>query len=66
MPTKTMATSATWRWPTRPALPRACLAIVADATEAGCLTSRDNPLAVITTGTAVLFLGNIGPLAENR
>ena len=41
----------------------ACDAIVADPREAQTLTSRANLVAVITNGTAVLGLGNIGPLA---
>jgi malate dehydrogenase (oxaloacetate-decarboxylating)(NADP+) len=36
---------------------------VADPNEARSLTSRGNLVAVITNGTAVLGLGNIGPLA---
>jgi malate dehydrogenase (oxaloacetate-decarboxylating)(NADP+) len=41
----------------------ACDAIVADPVEAAALTSRGNLVGVITNGTAVLGLGNIGPLA---
>ena len=41
----------------------ACDAIVADPAEARSLTSRGNLVAVVTNGTAVLGLGNIGPLA---
>ena len=41
----------------------ACLAIVDDPREAGNLTARNNLVAVITNGTAVLGLGNIGALA---
>ncbi|MBI2313260.1 MAG: NADP-dependent malic enzyme [Betaproteobacteria bacterium] len=46
-----------------PGVAAACEAIVADPAEAGNLTARSNLVAVITNGTAVLGLGNIGPLA---
>ena len=46
-----------------PGVAAACDAIAADANEARSLTSRGNLVAVITNGTAVLGLGNIGPLA---
>ena len=46
-----------------PGVAAACDAIVADPAEARALTSRGNLVAVITNGTAVLGLGNIGPLA---
>ena len=46
-----------------PGVAAACDAIVADPREARTLTSRGNLVAVITNGTAVLGLGNIGPLA---
>ena len=46
-----------------PGVAAACDAIVADPGEARTLTSRGNLVAVITNGTAVLGLGNIGPLA---
>ena len=38
--------------------------IAADPAEAATLTIRQNLVAVITNGTAVLGLGNIGPLAS--
>lgn len=41
----------------------ACDAIVADPAQVDELTSRGNLVAVVTNGTAVLGLGNIGPLA---
>ncbi|NTV11187.1 MAG: NADP-dependent malic enzyme, partial [Zoogloea sp.] len=47
-----------------PGVAAACDAIVADPAEASELTSRGNLVAVITNGTAVLGLGNIGPLAS--
>ena len=46
-----------------PGVAYACLAIRDDPREAATLTSRSNLVAVITNGTAVLGLGNIGPLA---
>jgi malate dehydrogenase (oxaloacetate-decarboxylating)(NADP+) len=46
-----------------PGVAEACNAIVADPAEASNLTSRANLVAVVTNGTAVLGLGNIGPLA---
>ena len=46
-----------------PGVAHACDAIVADPTQASSLTARGNLVAVITNGTAVLGLGNIGPLA---
>ncbi|MDI3515899.1 MAG: NADP-dependent malic enzyme [Gammaproteobacteria bacterium] len=47
-----------------PGVAAACDAIVADPAEAFELTSRGNLVAVVTNGTAVLGLGNIGPLAS--
>ncbi len=46
-----------------PGVAAACEEIVANPAEARNLTSRGNLVAVITNGTAVLGLGNIGPLA---
>jgi malate dehydrogenase (oxaloacetate-decarboxylating)(NADP+) len=46
-----------------PGVAAACEAIVADPAEASTVTARANLVAVITNGTAVLGLGNIGPLA---
>ncbi len=46
-----------------PGVAAACDAIVADPTSAAEYTARSNLVAVITNGTAVLGLGNIGPLA---
>ncbi|MDX9706910.1 MAG: NADP-dependent malic enzyme [Azospira sp.] len=46
-----------------PGVAAACEEIVADPAEASTLTSRANLVGVITNGTAVLGLGNIGPLA---
>ncbi|MBU0752428.1 MAG: NADP-dependent malic enzyme [Gammaproteobacteria bacterium] len=46
-----------------PGVAAACDAIVADPREASRLTARANLVGVVTNGTAVLGLGNIGPLA---
>jgi malate dehydrogenase (oxaloacetate-decarboxylating)(NADP+) len=46
-----------------PGVAYACLAIRDNPQEAAHLTSRANLVAVVTNGTAVLGLGNIGPLA---
>ena len=46
-----------------PGVAYACEAIVADPNAASELTARGNLVAVITNGTAVLGLGDIGPLA---
>ncbi|MBV9078579.1 MAG: NADP-dependent malic enzyme, partial [Methylobacteriaceae bacterium] len=46
-----------------PGVAIACTAIAEDPTEAANLTSRQNLVAVVSNGTAVLGLGNIGPLA---
>ena len=47
-----------------PGVAYACLAIKDDPRAAATLTSRANLVAVISNGTAVLGLGNIGPLAS--
>jgi malate dehydrogenase (oxaloacetate-decarboxylating)(NADP+) len=47
-----------------PGVAAACEAIAADPAEAANLTSRQNLVAVVSNGTAVLGLGNIGPLAS--
>lgn len=46
-----------------PGVAAACDAIVENPAEAASLTSRANLIGVVTNGTAVLGLGNIGPLA---
>ena len=46
-----------------PGVAAACDAIVEDPAEAASLTARSNLIGVVTNGTAVLGLGNIGPLA---
>ncbi|HEX7439058.1 MAG TPA: NADP-dependent malic enzyme [Caldimonas sp.] len=62
-PTKAMATQRDLGLAYSPGVAEACLAIVEDPREAGNLTARNNLVAVITNGTAVLGLGNIGALA---
>ncbi len=46
-----------------PGVAHACMAINKDPSLAADLTSRSNLVGVVTNGTAVLGLGNIGPLA---
>jgi malate dehydrogenase (oxaloacetate-decarboxylating)(NADP+) len=46
-----------------PGVAAACEAIAADPPQAAELTARSNLVGVITNGTAVLGLGDIGPLA---
>ncbi|MFP4238785.1 MAG: NADP-dependent malic enzyme [Rhodosalinus sp.] len=47
-----------------PGVAEACLEIAADATAAARYTTRGNLVAVVTNGSAVLGLGNIGALAS--
>jgi len=63
-PTKAMATARDLSLAYSPGVADACMAIAEDPLEAGNLTARSNLVAVITNGTAVLGLGNIGPLAS--
>ena len=46
-----------------PGVAAACELIVEDPQEIANMTSRGNLVAVISNGTAVLGLGNIGPMA---
>ena len=62
-PTKAMVTQRDLALAYSPGVAAACEAIVADPGEASALTARGNLVGVITNGTAVLGLGNIGPLA---
>ena len=61
--TKRMATQRDLALAYSPGVAAACTAIVTDPRAARELTARANLVAVITNGTAVLGLGNIGPLA---
>jgi len=63
MPTKALANQRDLALAYSPGVAAACLAIVDQPTEVNSLTSRANLVAVISNGTAVLGLGNIGPLA---
>src|ERR1700754_2466532 len=47
-----------------PGVAAACTEIAKDPGEAATLTARANLVAVVSNGTAVLGLGNIGPLAS--
>ncbi|MFL5131640.1 MAG: NADP-dependent malic enzyme [Microvirga sp.] len=47
-----------------PGVAAPCMAIHADPSAATLYTSRSNLVAVVSNGTAVLGLGNIGPLAS--
>ena len=62
-PTKRMATQRDLALAYSPGVAAACLAIAEDPAAARDLTARANLVAVISNGTAVLGLGNIGPLA---
>ncbi|MEO6076404.1 MAG: malic enzyme-like NAD(P)-binding protein, partial [Dokdonella sp.] len=62
-PTKSVVTQRELSLAYSPGVAAACEEIVRDPTEAANLTARGNLVAVITNGTAVLGLGNIGPLA---
>src|SRR6476620_9675518 len=62
-PTKAMATARDLSLAYSPGVADACMAIAENPLEAGNLTARSNLVAVITNGTAVLGLGNIGQLA---
>ena len=63
-PTKRMATQRDLSLAYSPGVAAACEAIVADPQAARELTAKANLVAVISNGTAVLGLGNIGPLAS--
>ncbi len=62
-PTKPMVTQRDLALAYSPGVAYACEAIAADPNQASTLTARGNLVAVITNGTAVLGLGDIGPLA---
>jgi malate dehydrogenase (oxaloacetate-decarboxylating)(NADP+) len=63
MATKPLATQRDLALAYSPGVAAACEAIVEDPREAANLTARSNLVAVVSNGTAVLGLGNIGPLA---
>jgi malate dehydrogenase (oxaloacetate-decarboxylating)(NADP+) len=62
-PTKALANQRDLSLAYSPGVAYASLAIKDDPLEAANMTSRANLVAVVTNGTAVLGLGNIGPLA---
>ncbi|MEQ9362137.1 MAG: NADP-dependent malic enzyme, partial [Rhodospirillales bacterium] len=62
-PTKPLATQSDLALAYSPGVAFACLAIKDDPEQAAKLTGRQNLVAVISNGTAVLGLGNIGGLA---
>ncbi|MGY0799933.1 NADP-dependent malic enzyme [Lysobacter sp. A286] len=62
-PTKAMVTQRDLALAYSPGVAYACEAIVDDPNTARDYTARGNLVAVITNGTAVLGLGDIGPLA---
>lgn len=62
-PTKPMLTQRDLALAYSPGVAYACEAIVEDPNTASELTARGNLVAVVTNGTAVLGLGNIGALA---
>ena len=62
-PTKPLITQRDLALAYSPGVAYACEAIVADPNAASEMTARGNLVAVISNGTAVLGLGDIGPLA---
>src|SRR3954470_18495658 len=62
-PTKPLATQRDLSLAYSPGVAEACLEIVRDPIEAAHLTARSNLVGVVTNGTAVLGLGDIGALA---
>src|SRR6185436_4509839 len=62
-PTKRMATQRDLGLAYSPGVAAACMEIAADPENATLYTARGNLVAVISNGTAVLGLGNIGALA---
>ena len=63
-PTKPMSNQRDLSLAYSPGVAYPCLDIAADPNKAYDFTSRGNLVAVITNGTAVLGLGDIGPLAS--
>jgi len=63
VPTKPLATQRDLSLAYSPGVADACNAIAADPNQAASVTVRGNLVGVVTNGTAVLGLGNIGPLA---
>ncbi len=63
VPTKPLATQLDLALAYSPGVAAASLAIAAAPEEAASLTNRSNLVAVVSNGTAVFGLGDIGPLA---
>jgi hypothetical protein len=63
-PTKPVANQNDLALAYSPGVAHACTAIAEDPAMVSRLTARGNLVAVISNGTAVLGLGNIGPLAS--
>jgi malate dehydrogenase (oxaloacetate-decarboxylating)(NADP+) len=63
VPTKPLATQRELSLAYTPGVASVCETIAADPSTARRFTAKGNLVAVITNGTAVLGLGNIGPLA---
>ncbi len=63
-PTKRMASQRDLALAYSPGVAAPCLEIAADPAAAHLYTARSNLVGVISNGTAVLGLGNIGPLAS--
>ena len=63
-PTKTLSNKRDLSRAYSPGVAHACEAIVEDVRAAARMTIRGNLVGVITNGSAVLGLGNIGPLAS--
>src|SRR5438874_5426653 len=63
VPTTAMATQRDLALAYSPGVAEPCLVIAKDPLQADLLTARSNLVAVVTNGTAVLGLGNVGPLA---
>ena len=64
VPTKSLTNQRDLALAYSPGVAAACEAIAADPDQVREFTSRGNLVAVVTNGTAVLGLGNIGPLAS--
>ena len=63
-PTKRLANQRDLSLAYSPGVAAACQLIVDDPKEAASMTARANLVGVVSNGTAVLGLGNIGPLAS--
>jgi len=63
-PTKALSNQTDLALAYSPGVAEPCLEIAKDPSTAALYTSRSNLVAVITNGTAVLGLGDIGPLAS--